>query len=116
MNDKSKNNSIILPEEDGVSNLEIKRIAQELAQEKKPVMHGYMPEKIVEPTIRELKKVIKSIEDGQTSALCVISIEPDGIACQGIAFITAPNNEMEHLHELFHMIFNEQKEPDGEAG
>jgi len=118
---KDQSNLIILPDLDGVASLDIRRVTKELAGKSAPrEMCGYMPAAVVPRIVDQLKEIISDVEKGEVSTICVLTIMPqtDGMEA-GKAFITGPNDEMDKLHELFHVGWNERLDevpPDGEAG
>jgi len=120
MNDKNDRSSrIILPNQDGVSNLEIRRMRTEMEEEfVEREMCGYMPVDLVKVCVTELKKAITAIENGEVSSLCFISIMPKSLGIdEGAAFFSVSENELPKLDELFHASLAQQpKEDPDEAG
>ena len=114
------NQKIILPNKDGVANLEIRRVQSELATDSKIEMDGHMPTALVRPAIDALKAVITAIERGEVSSLCVVAVMPKSlIAAAGTCFISATGDDLDKLDELFHVSMMQQFErfpPDDEAG
>ena len=114
------NKKIILPSEDGVANLEIRRVQTELKSGAEIEMDGHMPAAMVRPAISALKAVITAIERGEVASLCVVAIIPKSSIVQaGTAFIGAIGKDLDKLDELFHISLAEQYErlpPDDEAG
>jgi hypothetical protein len=122
MNDKKdRSNRIILPNEDGVASLDIRRVKKELAGKSKPCeMCGCMPAAAVSKVVEQLKGMITDLQEGSVSTICVLAIMPQaGGIDAGSAFFTGPIDEMDKLDELFHAGLLERLEgvpPDDEAG
>jgi hypothetical protein len=122
MNDKTKiSGAIILPDQDGVADLDIRRIKRELdVDPESREMCGYMPADLVPVVLKELEKMKKHVEEGQVSSICMIAILPqDPIIDAGSAFISAADGELDKLHELFHIAWLQrlgEEPPDDEAG
>ncbi len=122
MNDKkNQDRRIILPDQDGVANLDIRRMKGEL--EVKPEsreMCGYMPADLVPKVVAELKQAIEEVEKGEISSICVLAIMPHGSFIEaGKAFFSATDTDMDKIHELFHVGWLErlgEEPPDDEAG
>jgi hypothetical protein len=118
---KDQSNRIILPNQDGVASLDIRRVKKELAGESgAPEMCGHLPSAVVPKIVEQLKKMISDVEKGEVSTICVLAIMPqaDGLEA-GSAFFTGPIDEMDRLDELFHAGLIERLEeapPDDEAG
>ena len=56
---------IILPDQDGVSNLEIRRMQNELEDDSGPVeMLGCLPVNLIKKVVGELNETIESVERG----------------------------------------------------
>ena len=110
---------IILPDQDGVANLDIKRVQTELA-DKPREMCGCMPADLIPVVLRELKKMSTLVEEGKVSSICVIGILPqDPITDAGSAFLSIADGELDKIHELFHIALLERmgkEPPDDEAG
>lgn len=121
MNDKKvQSDLIILPDQDGVADLDIRRMQSELEETPELIeMLGYMPVKIIKQTIAELKETIGAVERGEVSSLCLITIMPkDSFMDEGNCFFSVSENELGKLDELFHRSLAnrpEEKDPD-EAG
>jgi hypothetical protein len=120
MNDKTKTSgAIILPDRDGVASLDIKRVQTEL-EDKPREMCGHMPADLIPVVLKELKKMVKQVEEGQVSSICLLGVLPqDAIIDAGSAFISAADGELEKLHELFHLALLQrlgEEPPDDEAG
>jgi hypothetical protein len=122
MNDKKdRSNRIILPNQDGVASLDIRRVKKELAGKSKPSeMSGYMPDDVIPEIVKQLKEIISDVQKGEVSTISVLTIMPQVYGMDtGKALMSGPNNEMDKLHELFHITWNERLEgvpPDDEAG
>lgn len=114
-------NRIILPNQGGVSDLDIRRVKKELeGKSGSREMCGHMPAAVVPRIVEQLKQIISAVEKGEVSTICVLTIMPqaDGMEAGG-AFFTGPNDDMDKLHELFHVGWNERLDgvpPDDEAG
>ncbi len=114
-------NRIILPNQGGVSDLDIRRVKKEL--EGKPgsrEMCGHIPAAVVPKIVEQLKQIISDVEKGEVSTICILAIMPQSDGREaGSAFFTGPNDEMDKLHELFHVGLIERLDgvpPDDEAG
>jgi hypothetical protein len=112
---------IILPDQDGVSNLEIRRMQSEL--EEKPAereMLGYMPVELIKTVVGELTEVIESVERGEVSTICLLAIMPQNPSLDaGKCFMSVADDELGKLDELFHMSLANRpgmQEPPDEAG
>ena len=122
MNDKKgQDNRIILPNRDGVANLDIRRMKGELKVEPASrEMCGHMPVDLVSKVVAELKQTIEQVEKGEVSSICVLAIMPRSLLLEaGKAFISAADGDMDKIHELFHVGYLErlgQEPPDDEAG
>lgn len=122
MNDKTKTSgAIILPDQDGVADLEIRRIKRELDVEPESrEMCGYMPADLVPVVLKELEKIKKQVEEGNVSSICLIAVLPqNSIVDAGAAFISAADGELDKIHELFHLALLQrlgEEPPDDEAG
>lgn len=122
MNDKTEQaNRIILPNQDGVASLDIRRVKKELAGESgAPEMCGYMPDDVIPEIVKQLQEIISDVQKGEVSTISVLTIMPKTNGMDtGKALMSGPNNEMDKLHELFHITWNERLEgvpPDDEAG
>jgi hypothetical protein len=116
MNDRR----IILPNQDGVSNLDIKRMQSKLKAKPAPVERlGYMPVHLIKTVVAELKNIIEEVERGEVSTVCVISIMPqNSIVDEGKCFMSVAEDELAKLDELFHMSLatRANAEPPDEAG
>ena len=116
MNDRK----IILPNQDGVSNLDIKRMQREAENKPAPVeVLGCMPVHLIKTVVAELKNVIEEVERGEVSTVCVISIMPQApMVDEGKCFMSVAENELAKLDELFHMSLASRAnmEPPDEAG
>ena len=123
MNDKTKQASrIILPSQDGVANLDIRRVKSELEGKSKPgEMCGHMPADMVDHVVAELKDMIAAVEKGEVSSVCTLGIMPQTSFIEaGKAFIGANDGDLEKIDSLFHAALAERLEerepPDDEAG
>jgi hypothetical protein len=123
MNDKkTMNGKIILPERDGVANLDICRLKKELTSEDKPLeMLGYMPVEIIPEAVRRLQNVIDAVQRGEVSSVMVLSIAPrNNFSDVGSCFISAASDQLNYIHKLFHISLNERMDspeiPPDEAG
>ena len=120
MNEKKETRSrIILPDQDGVANLDIRRMQSELDDGSEPrEMCGYMPTDLAKLCVTELKKTIAAIENGEVSSICFISIMPKQPGMdEGTAFFSVSEDELAKLDELFHAALAQQpKEDPDEAG
>lgn len=118
MNEKIS--KLILPEQDGISNLEIRRVLAELETKAEIEMNGYMPADLVSPCCDALKAAITAVERGEVSSICVVAIMPKSSHMQeGSCFITAADDELVKMDRLFHISMAQQQEripPDDEAG
>lgn len=118
---KETSNRIILPNQDGVTSLDIRRVKKELAGESgASEMCGYIPAAVIPRIVEHLKEIISDVEKGEVSTICILTIMPqaDGMDA-GTAFFTGPGDEMDGLHELFHVGWLErlgEGPPDDEAG
>lgn len=116
MNDQK----IILPDRDGVSNLEIRRMRSELEDKPGPEeMLGCMPVSLIKKVVGELNEAIESVERGEVSTLCLLSIMPQSsVLDAGKCFMSVAEDELGKLDELFHMSLAEKanREPPDEAG
>lgn len=116
MNDRK----IILPSQDGVANLDIKRMQSKLKKKPAPVERlGYMPVHLIKTVVDELKNVIEEVERGEVSTVCVVSIMPQGsMVDEGKCFMSVAEDELAKLDELFHMSLASRAnmEPPDEAG
>jgi len=111
LNEKPK---LILPHnEDGIANLEIRRMQAELEKKDKPVeMIGYMPVQVAETATRYMRKAIKEIERGEVSSCCILMIKPkkngrDVAECS----MNVKQEEVFKIDELFHMSLVEVLPP-----
>jgi len=117
--DKMKTNgagSIILPDQDGVADLDIRRVQKEMTEDiEQPIeMHGHMPAKLIPKVVRELKRIIGAVERGEVSSVCLISITPKSeFQDAGSCFIGGENGQMEKIHELFHISLMERMDIEG---
>jgi hypothetical protein len=114
-------NRIILPNQGGVSDLDIRRVKKELEGESEaPKMCGCLPAAVVPKIVEQLKQMISDVEKGEVSTICVLAIMPQAGGLEaGSAFFTGPIDEMDKLDELFHAGLLERLEgvpPDDEAG
>lgn len=123
MNDKKEqDNRIILPDRNGVANLDIRRVKSELEGESEPrEMRGHMPVELIKHIIGELKDMIAAVERGEVSSVCLLGILPQNSFIEaGKAFIGANDGDLEKLDELFHAALVERLEDgdpsDDEAG
>ncbi len=111
---------LILPNKDGVANLEIRRVQSELASDSEIEMDGHMPAALAGPAVGALKAVVTAIERGEVSALCVVAVMPkSSVISAGSCFVSATGDDLGKLDELFHVAMTEQYErmpPDDEAG
>ena len=116
---KDQSNLIILPNRDGVANLDIRRMRTEMEEKfVEREMCGYMPVDLIKVCVTELRKAIAAIENGEVSSLCFISIMPKSVGIdEGTAFFSVAENELPKLDELFHASLAQQpkEDPDGEA-
>lgn len=114
------NKKIILPNKDGVANLEIRRVQNELDSSSVIEMDGHMPAALVGPAVSALKAAITAIERGEVSSLCVVAVMPkSSVMAAGTCFISATGKDLEKIDELFHVSMLQQFErmpPDDEAG
>ncbi len=114
-----KDRKIILPDQNGVSNLDIRRMRSELEADAEVEMNGCIPAALIEPCVSALKAVITAIERGEVSSICVVAVMPKSSVVQaGSCFISACGNDLEKIDELFHISLAEQYErnPPDEAG
>lgn len=122
MNEKKEtSNRIILPNQDGVASLDIRRVKKELSGGSgAPEMCGHIPAAVVPRIVEQLKEIISDVEKGEVSTICILTIMPQADDMEaGTAFFTGPGDEMDKLHELFHVGWIERLEgapPDDEAG
>jgi hypothetical protein len=107
--------SIILPNQDGVADLDIRRVQKEMTKDTKPLeMHGHMPAKLIPKVVRELKRIIGEVERGEVSSVCLISITPKSeFEDAGSCFIGGVHDQMDKIHELFHISLMERMEREG---
>ena len=118
---KERSNRIILPDQDGVASLDIRRVKSELeGKSESREMCGHMPADLVLTVVKQLKEVISDVEKGEVSTICVLTIMPQIVGMEaGKALISGPNDDMNKLHELFHVAWDErlgEVPPDDEAG
>ena len=118
MKDKMKTNgvgSIILPDRDGVADLDIRRVQKEMTKDTEPLeMHGHMPAKLIPKVVKELERIIDEVKRGEISSVCLISIIPKSeFEDAGSCFIGGVNDQMEKIHELFHLSLMERMEIEG---
>ncbi len=115
-----KDQKIILPNQDGVSNLEIRRMQSELEDKSGPVeMLGCMPVDLIKKVVGELNELIETVERGEVSTLCFLSIMPQSsVLDAGKCFMSVADDELAKLDELFHMSLAKKAnaEPPDEAG
>lgn len=116
------NKKIILPTEDGVANLEIRRVQSELEKQAQEYERGEggMPEEAQERLIGELENCLEAARRGDISSV-VLAYIGDGIhpVARGLATIITEVNESESLMEIVMMaIESRMGGPDGsgEAG
>lgn len=116
MNDQK----IILPNRDGVANLEIRRMQGELDDKPEPVeMLGCMPVHLIKKVVGELNEMIETVERGEVSSICLLAIMPqNSILDAGKCFMSVAEDELGKLDELFHMSLAQRAdmEPPDEAG
>jgi len=109
-----------LPDQDGVADLDIRRVQKEMTVDDEPIeMHGHMPAKMVEPVISEMKNIIAAIERGEVSSVCVIALMPKSeFEDAGNCFIGGMSDQLDKIHEMFHLSLLERMdlEPPDEAG
>ncbi len=111
---------IILPNQDGVSNLDIKRIQSKL--ENKPAqvqILGCMSVELIKRVVIELKAAIEAVESGEVSTVCLLAIMPQNSGPDaGKCFMSVSEDELDKLDELFHMSLASRPafEPPDEAG
>lgn len=111
MNEKKETSSrIILPNQDGVSNLDIRRVKSELeGKSESREMIGHMPADLVPKVVEELKWMIDAVEKGEISSVCILGIIPQTSFIEaGKAFISAADADMDKIHELFHVAWLER--------
>jgi len=117
---KDKAGGIILPDRDGVADLDIRRVQKEITTDDEPIeMHGHMPVKMIEPIVDELQKILDAVNRGEVSSVCVIAIMPKSeFEDAGNCFIGGPPDQIDKIHELFHLSLLERMErmPPDEAG
>jgi len=118
---KDKAGAIILPDQDGVADLEIRRVIKELEEVHGDPndMHGYMPAGMVEPAVKELKNMIAAVERGDVQSLCLIAIIPcSPTVDSGSCFFGALSDDLAKIDQLFHLGLAERMEEpdDDEAG
>ena len=118
---KDKAGEIILPERNGVADLEIRRMQNELGEKpRSSEMRGHMPVELIGEVVKELKETIEAIERGEVTSVCLISIRPgSGILEAGHCFFGAKGDDLMKIDELFHMSLAERLgdvPPDDEAG
>jgi len=114
-----KQKKIILPkDEDGVANLEIRRIQSEIEKQATEYVGG-MPEEAQERLIDELENCLEAAKQGNISSVCLAYIG-EGIHpfAQGLATIITEQTESEKLMEIVMMALESRiGGPDGgEAG
>lgn len=92
----------------------------ELEDKPGPVeMLGCMPVDLIKKVVDELNEVIESVERGEVSSICLVSIMPQNpILDAGKCFMSVAEDELRKLDELFHMSLARRSdmEPPDEAG
>jgi len=92
----------------------------ELEDKPEPVeMLGCMPVDLIKKVVSELNEAIESVERGEVSSVCLLSIMPqDSIIDAGKCFMSVAEDELGKLDELFHMSLAQRAdmEPPDEAG
>ena len=115
---EKKESGLILPDQDGVANLEIRRIQHELDKDRPEYSNG-MPAEACERIIYDLQSCIESLKRRGVSSIALAYMGPDiHHTAQAIATVITERSECEDLSEIIIAAINARtgQGPDDEAG
>lgn len=112
------NKKIILPTEDGVANLEIRRIQSEIEEQAHEEYEGAMPEEAQKRLISDLERCLEAMKRGGVSSI-VLAYMGDNIhpLANGLASIVTESSETHMLMgTVMAALESRMGGPDDEAG